>query len=92
MKHREEDVLHLTKDFFGNHKPDVYFTRGGSIAVVFTDKGEGIKPLIGAYYTGDEWIASQWTENGFFIYTDDSDDQEVRSIDLIMKPQDKVAA
>jgi hypothetical protein len=91
MQHREEDVVHLTKDFFGNN-PDVFFTRSGSIAVVFTKKGEGTKPFLGAYYTGDEWIAAQWTDNGYFIYNEDSDDQEIRAIDLIMKPQEKVAA
>lgn len=41
-----------------------YSTVGGVPAVVFTDEGGGEYPLIGAYFTGVNWIPSAWTVTG----------------------------
>ncbi len=80
MRYREEDVLHITKDFFGGDDPKIYFTKGGSIAAIFSDKGGGNKPLLGAYFTGDEWLAAQWDSDGYFI----AGGEHTRKMDLIM--------
>ena len=77
-KYSEEEVIALTKEFFDLSNPEVFFTAGGSIAVVLTRKAGGDRPLLGAYYTGEEWLAQQWDVDGK-IFSD-----EIRKIDLIL--------
>ncbi len=63
----------------------VHRTRGGSLAVVFTDCGGGDKPLLGAYHSDGVWFACQWAANG--MYAD-----EPRKLDLIVVNNNKETA
>ena len=69
-----ENIMISTKDALMDMLKDIeqhHFlichTTSGAIAIVFSRKGGGDKPLLGAYFTGDEWIPAKWTETGCFI-------------------------
>ena len=83
MNHDETIAV---KQLFDSISITAFRTRGGSLAVSFVESGGGDKPLIGAYYTGEEWIACQWTKKGEYV-PDDS-----RKLDLIMVAPEKEIA
>jgi hypothetical protein len=41
-----------------------YKTRAGSTVVLLTDTAVGERPLVGAYYSGEQWIPCSWLGNG----------------------------
>jgi hypothetical protein len=41
-----------------------YLTRKGSKVLLMTDTAAGSRPLIGAYYSGEDWVPCSWLENG----------------------------
>ncbi len=67
-KFLESEVIELTRKFF-DVKPEIYFTRGGSIAVVFGSQFGGDRPLIGAYYeeSGKTWYPFAWGSDGCLL-------------------------
>lgn len=62
-------------------------TVGGSPCVVLVRTDVGDKPLIGAYWSGDSWIACQWTAGGRFI-----NDDHPRKLDIDIELETKGAA
>lgn len=66
----EEFVMSITKAFFDMPPPSIYLTYGGSAAAVFTKVGGGMKPWIGAYYTGESWLPCSWSDDGRFLDSD----------------------
>ena len=40
-------------------------TNGGGWDIIYTTHGGGEQPIHGAYYTGEEWIVTAWTKEGF---------------------------
>ncbi len=80
-----EDVV-VIESLVNSLSLSIHRTRGGSLAVVFTHEGKGDKPLLGAYYSGSEWIVCQWGRDGLFI------EDEHRKLDLIVVSDKKEIA
>lgn len=57
-------------------------TRSGSQVIIFTRAGGGPRPLLGAYFNGDEWIPAAWTELGAYV-----NDSSACALDL-MQPDE----
>ena len=90
MKHKkwtEDEIVHICKDVLGdleNNKFKVFLTRSGSIAIIFTHNAGGQLPLLGAYYSGEEWYPAKWMANGCFPSINESLTQT--DLDLLMLP------
>jgi hypothetical protein len=44
--------------------PRKVILRGGAKALILDRVYTGSKPLIGAYFTGEDWIPLSWTDQG----------------------------
>ena len=61
-------------------------TRDGTLAIVFstflgaTELTTEVKTLLGAYYTGEEWIPCSWYSDGLFMNSGSH-----RAVDLILE-------
>ena len=78
------EVKKIFKEIEEN-KFEVKLTVGGSTVIIFTRGGNGMKPLIGMYYSGEEWIPCSWSKEGWYI-----PDQELycrRDLDLLMEDE-----
>lgn len=42
-------------------------TMGGSPCIIMSRSAGGDKPIMGVYYTGEEWLPVKWTKNGNYI-------------------------
>jgi hypothetical protein len=62
----------------GISEGDLCLTRAGSKVVIYTDKGKGDRPIIGAYFSGEEWVPSTWRDNGRF------NTEAERALDLML--------
>lgn len=64
MNDKELEEL-LTRTFsFVHNPPMVVKTRGGSFAIIFTMHSGGSCPIMGAWWSGEEWVPAKWLKNG----------------------------
>lgn len=56
-------------------------TVGGLNVMVLADCGEQERPLIGAYFNYDEWIACSWNRDGTY-----SNNDRLTDLDLVIVP------
>ncbi len=86
--HSQQEVDDICSPFFksildGNFH--VTITKSGSIAIIISKKAGGNKPVIGLYWTGEEWIPAKWDEFGKFINSENP-----RGLDLILSDEDQL--
>ena len=48
----------------------IHFTTNGSLVIILSRNGKGERPIIGVYWTGEEWLPATWLIDGSFINTD----------------------
>lgn len=54
-----------------------YQTRAGSTVILHSENALGSRPLVGAYFSGEEWIPCSWLPNGSYI------EGEQKALDII---------
>jgi hypothetical protein len=85
--HSQKEVEDICSPFFrsiaaGNFH--ITITQAGSIAIIISKKSGGNKPVIGIYWSGEEWIPAKWDEFGKFI-----DSENPRGLDLILSDENQ---
>jgi hypothetical protein len=84
----EKEVLDICTPFFkdiGETSFQLKLTVGGSPCIIISRNAGGPKPIMGVYYTGDEWIPVKWTNEGRFI---NNDHPRKLDIDLVKEEQE----
>jgi hypothetical protein len=69
----------------GENHFQIKMTVGGSPCIIMSRNAGGEKPIMGVYYSGDEWIPVKWTNEGRYI---DKDRPRKLDIDLINEEQE----
>lgn len=70
-----------------NNPPEVRLTTGGSSCIIISRNAGGDKPILGAYWTGDEWLPCKWDVNGRFL-----SDEHPRKLDIDIEVDERSLA
>jgi hypothetical protein len=76
-KWSESEVQELVGPLL-KHQPTVSLTKKGSLCIIFTSTAVGNYPILGAYWSGEEWVPARWTKDGSFVQ------DHSRAMDLIL--------
>jgi hypothetical protein len=82
-----KEALELMVEDIKRNNMVVVKTRGGTPAIIFTRESGGENPLLGAYYTGIEWIPVKWTIEGKFPSVNESAPHSGLDIDIVTKKE-----
>ncbi len=64
------EINDICKIFFSDieqNKFEVKLTVGGSPCIIMSRVAGGDHPLMGCYWSGEEWYPSKWTSNGRYV-------------------------
>lgn len=83
------EIENLCKPFFADIQENhfqVQLTRNGSPCIILSRACLGHYPIMGVYWTGDEWVAVKWDIDGCYISKNNP-----RGLDINIQESDEVA-
>jgi hypothetical protein len=66
----QSDIERICHPFFDEIKQNhfqVRLTTGGSLCIIISRNAGGDKPIMGVYWSGEEWMPVKWDNEGRYI-------------------------
>lgn len=87
-KYSQSDIDEICTPFFDEIRSNhfqIKFTVSGSLCIIISRRAGGDKPIMGVYWTGDEWIPAKWNNTGHY---QDSKTKKGLDLDLVLDNKD----